>query len=114
MVLKWFGIIINIFHLYFFYTMNVYITRGNRLGKPFLMSIENKELLFEGQTEFQSAYESTRVTGFSCVCTQVVFDAINDNVGTINAPALVESVNSPTFEGRQNVYIENGSLKIIS
>lgn len=94
--------------------MNVYITRGNRTGKPFLLSIEDKSVLLEGQTEFTSTQTSSLVTGFDCTCTQTVFNTLKDKVGTLQAPALIDSVLSQPFDGRMNCYIENGSLKILA
>lgn len=92
--------------------MNIYITRGNRANRPFLLSCEDKSVLPEGQTEWITTQTSEFVTGFDCVCTREVYDEIIDKVGTLEAPALIANANSPIYQGRTNVYIENGSLKI--
>ena len=94
--------------------MNLHITTGQRVGKPYILTIEDKSVLQEGQTEFQTTQTSPFVNHHDCVSTQAVYDAIKDKAGTLEAPALIASVNAPTHQGRQNVYIENGSLKLIT
>ena len=91
--------------------MNVKITIG---ASPYLLSIEDKSVIMPGETVFISMHTSPLVTAHELVCTQTVFDAIKDKVGTINAPALIANVNAQQAPNRQNVYIENGSLKLIS
>jgi hypothetical protein len=94
--------------------MNIHLRRGNRPNRPFLHSVEDKSELLEGEEVFHSQYESDQTTGIDCVCTQQVFDTIKDIVGTPEAPALIADANAQTYEGRMNVYIENGSLKILA
>lgn len=94
--------------------MNVYITKG---FSPFLLSIEDKSVLMEGQTEFVSQHQSRFVTGTDCTCTVSVFDSIKDIVGTENAPALHANkgvAETAPYTDRLNLYIENGSLKLTS
>lgn len=94
--------------------MDIHITRGNRPNRPFLLSIENKAELPEGQTEFETQYESDQSTGYDCVCTQTVYNTIKDKVGTLEAPALIANANAQTYPNRPNCYIENGSLKLVA
>lgn len=93
--------------------MYVYITKG---VSPFLLSIEDKAVLFPGQTEFQTQNDSPFVTGIDCQCTTTVFNSIKDKVGTMEAPAFfankAEAEAAPTE--RQNCYLENGSLKLLA
>lgn len=93
--------------------MNVYITRGNRPNKPFLLSVEDKDDVPEGQT-WETAHNSDLVTGTHCVCTKEVFDTIAPIVGTLEAPALIADANAQQYAGRINCYIENNSLKIVA
>jgi hypothetical protein len=90
--------------------MNAYITTG---VSPFILSIEDKAVIPPGQTEWQTAHTSPFVSGQSVVCTQAVFDQIKDKVGTFNAPALIANSSATPYAGRQNCYIENGSLKLL-
>lgn len=91
--------------------MNVYLTIG---VSPFLLSIEDKSVLLEGQNSFVSQNQSRFVTGHDVTCTKAVFDEIKDLVGTENAPALIADAVAPVHQGRKNCYIENGSLKLVS
>lgn len=93
--------------------MLIYITVG---VSPYLLSIEDKSVLLEGQTEFQTTQTSPFVTGYDASCTKIVYDAIVDKVGTIEAPAFHANkiiAETAPYEGRQNCYIENGSLKLV-
>ncbi len=94
--------------------MNIYLTKGTRPNKPFLLSVEDKTVIQDGEIEFKTSQTSNLVTGVSCVCTEEVFELIKNNVGTMSAPALLENSTSTPFKDRQNVYIEKGALKIIS
>lgn len=94
--------------------MNIHFTKGNRPNKPFIMSVEDKSILPEGETQFQSQHTSPLVSRYDCVCTQQVYDAIKDNVGTLEAPALIANALSQPYPDRQNVYIENGSLNLLA
>ncbi|MFD2521378.1 hypothetical protein [Emticicia soli] len=89
--------------------MNVKITIG---VSPYILSAEDKSVIAEGQTAFISMHTSPLVTAHDLVCTESVFNAIKDTVGTINAPALIANSSAPTIPNRVNCYIENGSLKI--
>jgi hypothetical protein len=94
--------------------MNILAIFSKRANKPFMTSLEVIPDTIEGEPEFQSSY-STDENRFSlkyCTITQANYELIKDNAGTLNAPALIDSAESPKFEGRQNVYIQNGSLKI--
>jgi hypothetical protein len=94
--------------------MNIYITVGQRPNRPFLLSLEDRDDLQDGLTEFQTAYSSPFVTGHSLTCSKSVYDAIAENIGTLESPALIGNVNAPIFQNRQNVYIENGALKLLA
>lgn len=94
--------------------MDIHFTVGQRPNKPFLLSVENKAILAEGQTEFQTTQTSPLVTHYDCTCTQNTFNQIEDKVGTLEAPALIADANAQPFAGRMNVYIENSSLKILA
>lgn len=94
--------------------MNIHITTGQRPNRPFLLSIEDKSILLEGQTEFVSTQTSQFVNNYDCTCTQETYNAIVDKVGTLEAPALIATSSSPVYPDRLNVYIENGSLKLKS
>lgn len=93
--------------------MYAYITKG---FSPYLLSIEDKSVLYPEQTEFQTQHQSQFVTGIDCQCTAAVFNSIKDKVGTMEAPAFfatkAEAEAAPTE--RQNCYLENGSLKILA
>lgn len=93
--------------------MDIHIRRGNRAGKPFLTSMEDKSLVQEGE-EFHTQYESDLTTGYDCTCLKATYDAIVDKVGTLEAPALIADANAQPIAGRINTYIENGSLKILA
>lgn len=94
--------------------MNIHITVGQRPSRPFLLSVENKDNILEGETEFVSSQTSPFINHVDCVCTQQVYDSIIDKVGSIQSPALIETATSPVYANRLNVYIENGSLKIVA
>ena len=91
--------------------MDVYITLG---VSPFILSIEDKAVIAEGQTEWKSNHTSPLVTGQSLVCTQQVFNQIKDKVGTMQAPALLANSGATPYPNRQNCYTENGSLKLLA
>jgi hypothetical protein len=91
--------------------MNVYITTSVSNN---LLSVEDKSLPYWWQTQWETINTSPLITGTNAVCTQQVFDAIKDNVGTIHAPALIANSSATPVENRQNVYIENGSLKLLA
>lgn len=81
-----------------------------------MTSVEDKSILHEGQTEFVSSY-STNPDMFivhDIVCTQTVFNTVVEKAGTRQAPALIDSNTAPRVDGRTNLYVENGSLKIAS
>jgi hypothetical protein len=94
--------------------MDIHITVGQRPNKPFLLSVENKAVLPEGQETFETTQTSPFVTHYDCTCTQNTYNQIEDKVGTLEAPALIANANAQPYEGRMNVYIENGSLKILA
>lgn len=88
---------------------------NKRVNKPFCTSIEDKEILLEGQTEFVSS-KSTNPAMFNvqdCICTPEVFEALAPLAGTMQAPALVENAKAALYPNRTNVYIEAGELKIV-
>lgn len=91
--------------------MDIKITVGI---SPYILSVEDKSVLMEGQTQFVSQHNSPLVTAHNLVCTQQVFNQIKDTVGTISAPALIASVNATPVANRVNCYIENGSLKVLA
>ncbi len=81
-----------------------------------MTSAEDKSVLAETQTEFSTAY-STNADMFltkDVVCTKTVFDEIVNKAGTRQAPVLIESATAQKVSGRLNVYVENGSLKIVA
>lgn len=91
--------------------MNVYITTsvsGN------LLSIEDKAVPYWWQTQWETINTSPLVTGTNAVCTQQVFDAIDEKVGTMQAPALIANSSATPVPNRLNVYLENGSLKLLA
>ena len=89
--------------------MNIYITTG---VSPFILSVEDKSIIPEGETEWKTTQTSPFVTGQSLVCQQEVFNQIKDKVGTSQAPALIASATATQYPNRINCYVENGSLKI--
>lgn len=91
--------------------MYIYFTTG---VSPFLLSIEDKSVIEEGQTEWHTTQTSQFVTGTHAVCTPQVFDAIKDKVGTMQAPALIANASATPVPNRPNVYVENGSLKLLA
>ncbi|WP_337045448.1 hypothetical protein [Emticicia sp. 17c] len=91
--------------------MNIYITTG---VSPFILSVEDKAILQEGQTEWQTSQTSPLVTGQHLTCTQAVFNAIKDVVGTMQAPALIANASATPYANRLNCYVENGSLKVLA
>lgn len=92
--------------------MDIHITTGKRNNN--LLSVENKAILADGQTEFQTTQTSPRVNHYDCTCNQSTYNQIAGIVGTIDAPTLIADANAEPVEGRMNVYIENGSLKILA
>lgn len=94
--------------------MNILAIFNKRVTKPFVTSLEVIPEPVEGEPAFQSAYSQNplmfEVKNVSC--TQAVFDQIKDVAGTTEAPALIADAASPKFDGRLNVYVQNGSLKI--
>jgi len=91
--------------------MNVYITLG---VSPFILSIEDKAVIPDGQTVWESNQTSPLVTGQHLVCTQEVFNQIKDKVGTMQAPALLPNSGATPYPNRQNCHVENGSLKLLA
>lgn len=91
--------------------MNIKITVG---VSPYVLSIEDTSIILDGETQFFSQHTSPLVTANNIVCTQAVYDAIKSTVGTMNAPALIANATAAQYPNRQNVYIENGSLKLVS
>ena len=88
---------------------------SKRANKPFCSSIEDKDNLQEGQTEFVSS-KSTNPAMFNvqdCICTPEVFEVLSPLAGTMQAPALIASPETAQYVGRVNVYIEAGELKIV-
>jgi len=94
--------------------MDIHLTVGKRVGKTNILTMEDKSILPEGETEFHSQYDSPLVNTFDCTCTKATYDALIEKVGTLEAPALIASATAPTIDGRINTYIENGSLKILA
>lgn len=108
--------------------MNILVIFNKRASRPFNTSIEDRDKtrtlpVFDPETgettgteekPFVSSYstDSNRFTVKSVSCSKEVFEKLSLTAGTLEAAALIETASSPQFEGRLNVYIENGSLKI--
>lgn len=109
--------------------MNILIIFNKRASKPFNTSIEDRdktisipvidpetgEISGTEEKPFASSYstDANRFTVKSVSCSKEVFEKLNATAGTLEAAALIENAASPQFEGRLNVYVENGSLKIV-
>lgn len=95
---------------------NILAIFSKRANKPFMSSLEDKDNLPEGQTEFVSQYSQNEVMFNlqNITCTPEVFEALSPLAGTMQAPALIAAANAPVYQGRTNVYIEGGELKIVS
>lgn len=91
--------------------MNIYFTTGVSGN---LLSIEDKAVPYPWQSQWETIQTSPFVTGTHAVCTQQVFDAIDEKVGTIQAPALIANSSATPVPNRPNVYLENGSLKLLA
>jgi diaminopimelate epimerase len=92
--------------------MNIFAIFSKR--KNLLLSIENRETLTEGQTEFNTMY-NTDYRFFSCHSVSTTadnFETLSAGAGTRTAAAIIASATGTAVKNRTNVYIENGSLKI--
>lgn len=94
--------------------MNICVIFNKRTGKEFVTSIENKDILPEGQEVFQSQFstDSNLFDVKNVSCSQAVFDTVSATAGTRTAAKLIANATAEQLAGRVNVYIENGSLKI--
>lgn len=99
--------------------LEIFITWGKRQNRPFLLSVEDKNVVIEledgvpVQVDFQSQYDSPLVNSATALCTQETFDEIKELAGTLEAPAMLENAESEPFENRLNVYIENDTLTVL-
>jgi hypothetical protein len=94
---------------------NICVIFSKRANKPFMSSVEDRDNLQDGQTEFVSQYSQNpamfNVQNVSC--TPEVFEVISPLANTMEAPALIASPAAPQYVGRLNVYIESGELKTV-
>lgn len=93
--------------------MNILAIFSKRKG--LLTSIENKEVLVEGQTVFQSKF-STDTDLFEVIdgtCSDEVFNTLTPIVGTRETAVKIAGSTSTRIEGRVNAYATpTGILKI--
>jgi hypothetical protein len=94
--------------------MNIIAIFSKRTNKEFITSLEVVIEQQEGEPEFQTSF-STNPALFNVktvTCSQSVYDTIKDLAGTREAPGLIADATAPKYEGRLNVYVQNGALKI--
>lgn len=94
--------------------MNIFISSAKH--DKLVLCLQNTDELLPGQTEFhpESCQDQNLFDHHELVCTQTVFNTLKPIVGGLQSPALIADALATPVAGRVNVYIQNGSLKIVS
>lgn len=92
--------------------MYIFVAVAKR--NDFMLALEDRTVLLEGQEEFapSKCQDEELFDHHYIQCTQEVWATLKPITGGRQSPKVIADAEAEQMEGRVNVYIQNGSLKI--